>query len=74
MADEEADASAISTTARRDPATERCLGLGFLNDTLYENRRFRTVNILDEGVRKELAVKSIRHYLQNGWCACSSKW
>lgn len=29
----------------------------FMSDTLYDGRRFRTLNILDEGVREGLAIE-----------------
>jgi putative transposase len=31
--------------------------LGFMSDSLYQGRRFRTLNILDEGVRELLAIE-----------------
>jgi len=31
--------------------------LGFMSDSLYHGRRFRTLNILDEGVREALAIE-----------------
>ena len=31
--------------------------LGFMSDSLYQGRRFRTLNILDEGVREALAIE-----------------
>jgi putative transposase len=31
--------------------------LDFMSDNLYQGRRFRTLNILDEGVRKALAIE-----------------
>lgn len=30
--------------------------MDFMTDTLYQGRRFRTLNILDEGVREALAI------------------
>jgi hypothetical protein len=29
----------------------------FMSDTLYEGRRFRTLSILDKGVRESLAIE-----------------
>ena len=31
--------------------------LDFMSDSLYQGRRFRTLNILDEGVREALAIE-----------------
>jgi putative transposase len=31
--------------------------LDFMSDCLYDGRRFRTLNVLDEGVREALAIE-----------------
>jgi hypothetical protein len=31
--------------------------LDFMNDSLYQGRRFGTLNVLDEGVREALAIE-----------------
>src|SRR5437879_8396304 len=31
--------------------------LDFMSDSLYQGRRFRTLNVLDEGVREALAIE-----------------
>jgi hypothetical protein len=35
--------------------------LDFMSDSLYQGRRFRTLNILDEGVREAYEVREITH-------------
>ncbi len=37
--------------------TERGLGMDFMSDNLYGGRRFRMLNVLDEGVREGLAIE-----------------
>jgi putative transposase len=39
------------------PAPNRVWAVDFMSDTLYGGRRFRTLNILDEGVREGLAIE-----------------
>lgn len=39
------------------PAPNAVWALDFMSDTLYGGRRFRTLNILDEGVREGLAIE-----------------
>lgn len=41
--------------------------LDFMSDTLYSGRRFRVLNILDEGVREALSIV-IDTSLPEGWC------
>ena len=42
--------------------------LDFMSDRLYQGRRFRTLNILDEGVREALRSRSIPAYPRNALC------
>lgn len=37
--------------------TNQIWALDFMSDSLYQGRRFRTLNILDEGVREALAIE-----------------
>ena len=39
------------------PAPNTVWAIDFMSDTLYAGRRFRTLNILDEGVREGLAIE-----------------
>ena len=39
------------------PQSNAVWALDFMSDTLYGGRRFRTFNILDEGVREVLAIE-----------------
>jgi putative transposase len=56
-ADKEAATGSASPAPRGHPATERVGTIDFMSDTLYGGRRFRTFNILDEGVGKDLAFE-----------------
>jgi putative transposase len=39
------------------PAPNTVWALDFMHDALYEGRRFRTLNVMDEGVRETLAIE-----------------
>ena len=43
--------------------------LDFMHDTLYSGRRFRTLNVLDEGVREALAIEIDTSLPGSAWCA-----
>ena len=45
----------------------RVWSLDFMSNTLYSGRRFRILNILDEGVREALDIV-IDTSLPAGWC------
>lgn len=40
-----------------EPMPNRVWALDFMHDTLYVGRRFRTLNVMDEGVREALAIE-----------------
>ena len=55
---EETPARTASSATHGEPATQCGVGaLDFMSDTLYGGRRFRTLNILDEGVREGLTIE-----------------
>ncbi len=56
-AGEEAAAPLAAPAARRAPSAQCGLGGGFYERHLYGGRRFRTLNVLDEGVREGLAIE-----------------
>lgn len=39
------------------PQANAVWAVDFMSDTLYGDRRFRTLNVLDEGVREGLAIE-----------------
>lgn len=55
--DEEAALSSSTTTVGVIPYLNAVWAVDFMSDTLYGGRRFRTLNLLDEGVREGLAIE-----------------
>ena len=56
-ADEAAGPGAAPTAARRSGRLNETWALDFMTDALYDGRRFRTFNVLDEGNREALAIE-----------------